>query len=80
MSKQQGVGFNPWAPLNPCLQSYDRIKKGKGLTQMHRNVKINDEGHLMLGGVDAVKLTEKYGTPLYVMDEDAVRGAMRALS
>ena len=78
MSKQQGVGFNPWAPLNPCLQSYDRIKKGKGLTQMDRNVKINDEGHLMLGGVDAVKLTEKYGTPLYVMDEDAVRGAMRA--
>ena len=45
---------------------------------MDRNVKINDEGHLMLGGVDAVKLTEKYGTPLYVMDEDAVRGAMRA--
>ena len=45
---------------------------------MDRNVKINDQGHLMLGGVDAVKLAEKYGTPLYVMDEDVVRSAMRA--
>ncbi len=51
---------------------------GKGIEQMDRNLCINEEDHLMLGGVDAVSLTEKYGTPLYVMEEDTVRSAMRA--
>lgn len=33
---------------------------------------VNEKGHLTLGGVDCVCLAEKYGTPLYVIDEDAV--------
>lgn len=35
--------------------------------------RINDEGHLEIGGCDAVKLAEEFGTPLYVIDEALVR-------
>lgn len=35
--------------------------------------KINDAGNLEIGGCDLVKLTEKYGTPLYVLDEATIR-------
>lgn len=40
-------------------------------------VKINDIGNLEIGGCDSVALAEKYGTPLYVMDEDTIRGICR---
>ncbi|MCD8322011.1 MAG: hypothetical protein LUC89_03900 [Oscillospiraceae bacterium] len=40
------------------------------------NLSVNPAGHLTIGGVDAVALAEKYGTPLYVLDEDMVRGQM----
>ncbi len=36
------------------------------------------DGHLRLGGVDAVRLAERYGTPLYVYDAATVRAAYRA--
>ena len=35
-------------------------------------LKINDEGHLEIGGIDALKIKEQYGTPLYVMDEQYI--------
>ncbi len=38
---------------------------------------INESGHLTLGGVDAVTLAEKWGTPLYVFDEDNIRNNCR---
>ena len=34
---------------------------------------INQKGHLAINGADTVDLAEKYGTPLYVMDEDLIR-------
>lgn len=34
---------------------------------------VNNEGHLMIGGADVVTLAKKYGTPLYIMDEDKIR-------
>lgn len=40
---------------------------------------VNEHGHLTIGGVDTVALAAKYGTPLYVMDEDAIRANCRAL-
>ena len=33
--------------------------------------------HLTIGGVDTVSLTQEYGTPLYVLDEDRVRRNFR---
>lgn len=40
--------------------------------------KINDEGHLEIGGCDVVDLAAEFGTPLYVMDEASIRGKCRA--
>ncbi|MBE7041022.1 MAG: diaminopimelate decarboxylase [Ruminococcaceae bacterium] len=34
---------------------------------------VNEENHLTIGGVDTLSLAKEYGTPLYVLDEDAVR-------
>ncbi|HZD60393.1 MAG TPA: diaminopimelate decarboxylase [Anaerolineae bacterium] len=35
--------------------------------------KVNSQGHLEIGGCDAVELTKEYGTPLFLMDEDTIR-------
>ena len=37
---------------------------------------INEQGHLTVGGCDAVGLAHRYGTPLYVMDETVIRKAL----
>ncbi len=37
------------------------------------NIGVNEVGHLTFGGLDTVALAEKYGTPLYLMDEDRIR-------
>lgn len=41
------------------------------------NLTVNENGHLAAGGIDTVELAEKYGTPLYVMDEQVVRNTLR---
>lgn len=38
-----------------------------------KGMEINSIGHLMFNGVDLCGLAEKYGTPLYVMNEDIIR-------
>ncbi len=38
-----------------------------------KNLSVNEKGHLTIGGLDTVDLAKKYGTPLYVMDEDLLR-------
>ena len=38
---------------------------------------INQRGHLVLGGCDAVELAAQFGTPLYVFDEVTLRGMCR---
>jgi diaminopimelate decarboxylase len=40
--------------------------------------RINEVGHLEIGGCDAVQLAREWGTPLYVMDEAAIRQRCRA--
>ena len=37
------------------------------------NLGVNAKGHLTFAGFDTVELAEKYGTPLYVMDENRIR-------
>lgn len=41
-------------------------------------LQVNEAGHLTIGGCDAVGLAQTYGTPLYVMDEETIRGKLRA--
>ena len=44
---------------------------------LHPHFDVNEAGHLTVAGVDAVSLAEKYGTPLYLIDTDAVRAICR---
>jgi diaminopimelate decarboxylase len=43
---------------------------------LQQNLSVNHAGHLTVAGVDTVSLGEKYGTPLYVMDEALIRRNM----
>jgi diaminopimelate decarboxylase len=41
--------------------------------------RVNDAGHLEIGGCDTVELAEEFSTPLYVMDEAHIRAQMRGM-
>ena len=41
------------------------------------NLGVNEKGHLTFAGMDTVDLANKYGTPLYLMDEDRIRERCR---
>ena len=38
---------------------------------------VNHLGHLAIGGCDALELASRFGTPLYVFDEETLRGRCR---
>lgn len=40
---------------------------------MDLNIKINDKGHLDIGGADACDIADEYGTPVFVIDENRIR-------
>ena len=40
-------------------------------------LKVNSIGHLEIGGIDTLDLAKKYGTPLYVMDEQYIEDMCR---
>jgi diaminopimelate decarboxylase len=42
--------------------------------------RINERGHLELGGCDAVALAQEFGTPVYVVAEDDLRARARAFA
>ncbi len=42
-----------------------------------KNLSVNNDGHLTLSGVDVVELAQKYGTPLYIYDENRIRERCR---
>ncbi len=39
---------------------------------------VNEKGHLALGGADTVELAARFGTPLYVLDEEDIRDNCRS--
>lgn len=44
---------------------------------LYDNLSLNEKNHLTIGGVDVVDLKNKYGSPLYLMDEDVIRANIR---
>ena len=40
--------------------------------------KVNDKGHLEIGGVDTIKMVEEFGTPVYVYDVSLIRQRARS--
>lgn len=55
-----------------------RGNKGGIQMYLHGTSRINEQGHLEIGGCDTTQLAKTYGTPLYVYDEAAIRGKCRA--
>ena len=47
------------------------------VNQFIRPITTERDGNLCIGGCDLVELAHKYGTPLYVMDEESVRQICR---
>ncbi len=41
------------------------------------NLSVNNNGHLLFAGYDTVELAKKYGTPLYLLDENKIREKCR---
>ncbi len=39
----------------------------------HGTTKVNDKGHLEIGGLDTLDLAKQFGTPLYVYDVALIR-------
>ncbi|GBC93550.1 Diaminopimelate decarboxylase [bacterium HR15] len=52
------------------------MAKGEGVFLLGTQ-SVNAQGHLEIGGCDAVSLAEQFGTPLYVLDETALRTRCR---
>ena len=44
---------------------------------VHPHFDTNAEGHLTIGGADAVALAKTYGTPAYILDENVIRQSCR---
>lgn len=44
---------------------------------IHDNISILENGHLAFSGVDTVEMAQKYGTPLYLIDEAKLRANCR---
>ena len=44
---------------------------------LYNHLSVNTDGHLAIGGLDTLELAREFGTPAYVMDEDAIRAQMR---
>jgi diaminopimelate decarboxylase len=40
--------------------------------------KVNDRGHLEIGGVDTIKMVEEFGTPVYIYDVSLIRQRARS--
>lgn len=45
--------------------------------QLRGTMRINERGHLEIGGCDVVDLAREFGTPLYIFDEDLIRANCR---
>jgi len=46
---------------------------------LHGTSRINEKGHLVIGGCDVTELAKEFGTPLYIMDEARIRQRGREL-
>ncbi len=41
---------------------------------------VSADGHLVIGGCDTVKLAERFGTPLWILDEQTIRDSASAIT
>ena len=51
------------------------IKASPNQSLLPLTAKVNDRGHLEIGGCDVTELVKQFGSPLYIMDEHSIRTA-----
>ena len=56
---------------------YDISIRNEGQTCIIMERRVNDKGHLEIGGVDTVEYRKKFGTPFYVYDIALIRQRAR---
>ena len=44
---------------------------------LYKNLAVNEQGHLTVGGYDTAALAQRYGTPLMLLDETVIRNRCR---
>lgn len=44
---------------------------------LYPHLSTNEQGHLTIGGMDTIELAQSFGTPAYIIDENAMRENMR---
>jgi diaminopimelate decarboxylase len=54
------------------------VVKSPNLSVQPASAVVSPEGHLMIGGLDVVKLAEEYGTPLWILDEQTILESIAA--
>ena len=54
------------------MDKYDK-KRRQALSLSLWGLKVNEKGHLIIGGCDSIELVEKYGTPIFVVDRERLR-------
>ena len=64
------------ASQKPFESDRDTASPNRNLTPV--TTTLDDQDRLVVGGCRLSKLAERYGTPLYVIDEDTVRSTCRA--
>ena len=61
------------------MEEYGDKRGDGGWMYLHGTSRINEQGHLEIGGCDTVDLAKRFGTPLYVMDEALIRQRINQL-
>lgn len=56
-----------------CSEIMRKAEEDHMDTQICENIGTGANGHLLFAGQDTVALAKRYGTPLYLMDEDRIR-------
>lgn len=72
------MSVSPAAPLVPEWLVVPDDANALAATVWPASAARDDDGALTIGGVSALALRAEFGTPLYVLDEDGVRGRARA--
>ena len=60
----------------PFEASRDPLSPNRNLAPV--TTELDDQGRLQIGGCRLSDLAARYGTPLYVLDEEGIRSACRA--
>jgi diaminopimelate decarboxylase len=69
----------PTNPLAPSWLAFPADANALPPTVWSRNASRVDGGEITIAGVGATEIAERFGTPVYVVDEDDVRGRATAI-